>query len=78
MMVHYERARREMGIEVFHATGILESIIVLFKNITGIEPIPDARAMTLTKNSEALSFIRLYQLARISLLRVRVTSFSPV
>jgi aminoglycoside phosphotransferase (APT) family kinase protein len=41
MMVHYERARREMGIEVFHAPGILEAIIELFKNITGIEPIPD-------------------------------------
>ena len=40
MMVHFERARREMGIEVFHAPGILESIIELFKNITGIEPIP--------------------------------------
>jgi hypothetical protein len=30
-----------MGIEVFHAPGILEAIIELFKNITGIEPIPD-------------------------------------
>lgn len=41
MMVRYERARREMGIEVFHAPGILEAIIERFKNITGIEPIAD-------------------------------------